>query len=242
MTWSIIARDPRTGQIGVAVASCVFAVGARVPFVATGVGVVATQAFINPFYGIRGLGLLRAGTPAAEVVRVLTEGDAGSGLRQVHVMDAQGLFAAHTGSGCEPWCGHLIGDDFSVAGNSLSSSVVIKEVARVFAEQASLPFPRRLLATLKAGEDAGGDRRGRQSAALLVHDGEDYPLLDIRVDDHADPLAELARLEEVSRRRYIHVRTAMPCRANPAGITDPAEIERRIAQSIADAMDRGTER
>ncbi|HYG87821.1 MAG TPA: DUF1028 domain-containing protein [Azospirillum sp.] len=233
MTWSIIARDPDTGLIGVAVASCAFAVGARVPFVATGVGAVATQALENPFYGACGLDLLRGGAPAADVVRVLVEADAGRELRQVHVMDAHGRFAAHTGAACDPWCGHLIRDTFSAAGNTLACAAVVEETASTFAGQSALPFPRRLLAALKAGEEAGGDRRGRQSAALLVHDAEDYPLLDIRVDDHADPLTELARLEEVSRRRYIHYRKAMPSRANPAGIIDREEIERRIAEAVA---------
>jgi uncharacterized Ntn-hydrolase superfamily protein len=233
MTWSIIARDPDTGLIGIAVASFTFAVGARVPFIAAGVGAVATQAVVNPFYGIRGLELLRAGAPAADVVRILTDADEGREQRQVHVMDAHGRFAAFTGAVCDPWCGHLIRDDFSVAGNRLAGPVVVEETARVFAAQSALPLPRRFLAALKAGEVAGGDRRGRQSAALLIHDQEEYPLLDIRVDDHPDPLAELARLEAVSRRRYVHYRKVMPSRTNPFGITDPEEIERRIVQSMA---------
>jgi len=238
MTWSIVARDLQTGQIGIAVASFVFAVGARVPYLATGVGAVASQATLNPFYGIRGLELLRAEVPAADVVRILTEADEGREQRQVHVMDARGRFAAHTGAGCVPWCGFLSHDTFSVAGNTLAGAAVIEETARVFAGQSALPFARRLIAALKAGEEAGGDRRGKQSAAVLIHDDEEYPLLDIRVDDHTDPLAELARLEEVSRRRYIHYRKVMPSRANPFGLTDREEIERRIAESIAAETER----
>jgi uncharacterized Ntn-hydrolase superfamily protein len=111
---------------------------------------------------------------------------------------------------------------------------VIEETARTYAESLSQPFPRRLIAALRAGEAAGGDKRGKQSAALLIHDEEEYSLLDLRVDDHADPIGELARLEEVSRGRYIHYRKFMPSRANPAGITDREEIERRIAQSMAE--------
>jgi uncharacterized Ntn-hydrolase superfamily protein len=112
---------------------------------------------------------------------------------------------------------------------------VTEETARVFASEASLPFARRFIAALRAGEAAGGDKRGKQSAAILIHDGEEYPLLDIRVDDHADPLAELARLEAVSRERYIHYRTCMPSRSNPSGILGREEIERRIAESMAAA-------
>src|SRR5919107_2449127 len=164
MTWSIIARDPSTGRIGIAVATCAFAVGARVPFVETGVGAVATQSFVNPFYGPRGLELLRAGAPAADTIRILTEADEGRSQRQVHVMDRTGRFAAYTGEGCVPWCGHLIRDSFSVAGNMLVGGAVVEETARVYAASMDLPFPRRLLAAMHAGEAAGGDKRGRQSA------------------------------------------------------------------------------
>jgi uncharacterized Ntn-hydrolase superfamily protein len=235
MTWSIVAKDPATGQIGIAVSTCAFAVGARVPFIATGVGAVASQAFVNPFYGLRGLELLKAGASASEVIGIVTASDEGRGDRQVHVMDMKGRFAAHTGDTCVPWAGHLIRDHFSVAGNMLAGPQVIEETARVFAAEASLPFARRFLAALLAGEAAGGDKRGRQSAAILTHDGEEYPLIDIRVDDHTDPLAELARLEAVSRERYIHYRTCMPSRSNPSGILGREEIERRIAESMAAA-------
>jgi uncharacterized Ntn-hydrolase superfamily protein len=235
MTWSIIARDPSTGQIGIAVATCAFAVGARVPYVETGVGAVATQSFVNPFYGPRGLQLLRAGVPAPDVVRILTDSDEGRSQRQVHAMDLQGRFGAYTGEGCVSWCGHLVRNTFSVAGNMLTGPAVIEETAHVYEQQSALPFPRRLLAAMKAGEEAGGDKRGKQSAALLIHDDEDYSLLDLRVDDHDDPLRELSRLEEVSRGRYLHYRRFMPSRANPAGVTDREEIERRIAQSMAEA-------
>jgi uncharacterized Ntn-hydrolase superfamily protein len=234
MTWSIIARDATAGQIGIAVATCAFAVGARVPFIETGVGAVATQSFVNPFYGPRGLLLMRAGVPVEDVARILTHADEGRSQRQVHVMDAAGRFAAYTGEGCVTWCGHLIGDTFSVAGNMLTSAAVIEETARVYGKGTGLPFPQRLLAAMHAGEASGGDKRGKQSAALLIHDEEEYSLLDLRVDDHADPLAELSRLEEVSRGRYLHYRKFMPSRANPAGVTNREEIERRIAQSMAE--------
>ncbi len=233
MTWSIIARDDKTGQIGIAVTTCAFAVGARVPTIASGVGAVASQAFTNPYYGPRGLGLLRAGAGAEDVVRILTANDAGRGQRQLHVMDGGGRIAAYTGAECVPWCGHLVRESFSVAGNMLTGPEVVEETARAFEASAGEPLAQRFLAALKAGEAAGGDKRGRQSAAMLIHDAEDYALIDIRVDDHPDPLTELARLEAVGHQRFLHYRKFMPSRANPAGIIDRTEIERLIAESIA---------
>jgi uncharacterized Ntn-hydrolase superfamily protein len=237
MTWSIVARDEATGEIGIAVSTCAFAVGARVPFIASGVGAVATQSFLNPFYGYRGLELLRAGAAAEDVIRILTTADEGRSQRQVHVMDRAGRIAAYTGGGCVDWCGHIIRDTFSVAGNMLAGPHVIERTAEAFAAASDVSLARRFLAALKAGEDAGGDKRGKQSAAILIHDDEEYPLLDIRVDDHPDPLAELARLEEVARERFLHYRKFMPSRSNPAGVTGRDEIERRIAESIAAEKD-----
>lgn len=235
MTWSIVARDEASGHIGVAVATCAFAVGARVPSIANGVGAVASQAFTNPYYGPRGLELLRAGASAEDVIRILTANDEGRGQRQAHVMDSQHRIAVHTGAECVPWCGHLIRQNFSVAGNMLAGPEVIEETARVFVEMEGQPLARRFLAALKAGEAAGGDKRGKQSAAILIHDDEEYSLLDIRVDDHVDPLTELTRLEQVSRQRFAHYRKFLPSRARPAGVIDRAEIERLIAQSVAEA-------
>lgn len=233
MTWSIVARDERTGHLGVAVATCAFAVGARVPYLATAVGAIASQAFVNPFYGMRGLELMRAGASAEEMIRIVTTADAGRGQRQVHAMDQAGRLHAYTGADCVPWCGHLVRDTFSVAGNMLAGPGVIEETARVFAKGTDLALAKRFLEALKAGEAAGGDKRGKQSAAILIHDEEEYALVDIRVDDHVDPLAELTRLEAVSGERYAHYRKFMPSRANPAGVIDRAEIERLIAASIA---------
>jgi uncharacterized Ntn-hydrolase superfamily protein len=234
MTWSIIARDPATGHVGIAVATRFFAVGARVPHIQTGVGAVATQAMSNPYYGPRGLRLLEAGAPAADVVRLLTTADEGRDHRQLHVMDAQDRSAAWTGTSCVPWCGHLVRPGFSVAGNMLAGPKVIEDTAGFYEDNPALPFPRRLIAALKAGEAAGGDKRGKQAAALLIHDGEEFAALDIRVDDHVDPLAELERLEQVSRERWTHFRKFGPSRANPAGILDREKLDALIAQSIAD--------
>jgi uncharacterized Ntn-hydrolase superfamily protein len=235
MTWSIIFHERATGRIGIAVATKFFAVGARVPHIAPQMGAVCTQALTNPLYGPRGLQLIRDGVGAADVVRLLTTPDAGRDHRQLHVMGADGKFAARTGAECVPWCGHWIGDDFSVAGNMLAGSEVVSETVRVLRERADLPLPRRLIAAMQAGEAAGGDKRGKQSAALMIYSDQDYSELDLRVDDHAEPLGELARLEAVSRERWIHFRAFVPTRENPAGIFDRPTIEAGIEKSIAAA-------
>ena len=233
MTWSIIARDKATGQIGIAVATRFFAVGARVPHIAAGFGAVATQALVNPYYGIDGLKLLGEGKLPAEIVEILLASDSGRESRQLHIMDAEGRIAAHTGKDCVDWCGHLAGDGFSIAGNMLAGGAVLDDTAKAYVANAGLPFAQRLLAAMRAGEAAGGDKRGKQSAALLIHDTEEWSALDLRVDDHADPLGELERLERVSRERWVHFRQFLPTRHNPAGITDRATIDAGIEAAVA---------
>jgi uncharacterized Ntn-hydrolase superfamily protein len=235
MTWSIIARDPRTGEVGIAVATKFFAVGGRVPFLRAGVGALATQALVNPLYGRRGLALLEVGMPAADVVRLLTEADAGRGVRQLHVLDRDGRFAVHTGQDCVDWAGDAMGKDCSCAGNMLAGSRVVSETVRVFEENAALPLARRLIAAMQAGEAAGGDKRGKQSAALIIVSTEEYADLDIRVDDHADPLTELVRLEGVSRERWVHYRKFLPRAENPIGEIDRDVIDAGIEAGIAAA-------
>ena len=134
-----------------------------------------------------------------------------------------------------PWCGHTVRDGFSVAGNMLAGAAVVQDSAVAFERSAGRPLAERLLIALRAGDAAGGDKRGKQSAAMLIHDAEDYALIDIRVDDHPDPLAELARLLAVNAMRFAHYRKVMPSRAHPAGVIGRDEIERRIAESIAEA-------
>jgi uncharacterized Ntn-hydrolase superfamily protein len=233
MTWSIIARDKATGQIGIAVATRFFAVGARVPHIATGLGAVATQALVNPYYGIDGLKLLGEGKLPTEIVEILLASDSGRESRQLHIMDAEGRIAAHTGKECVDWCGHLAGDGFSIAGNMLAGGAVLEDTAKAYVANAALPFAQRLLAAMRAGEAAGGDKRGKQSAALLIHDEEEWSALDLRVDDHTDPLAELERLERVSRERWVHFRKFLPTRQNPAGIFDRATIDAGIEAALA---------
>jgi uncharacterized Ntn-hydrolase superfamily protein len=233
MTWSIIARDSPTGQFGIAVATRFFAVGARVPHIAAGIGGVATQALVNPYYGIDGLNLLREGREPRAVVEMLIAADSGRESRQLHIMDISGRIAAFTGNECVDWCGHVRGDGFSIAGNMLAGPAVLHDTAKALVANANLPFAQRLIAALKAGEAAGGDKRGKQSAALLIHGEEEWSDLDLRVDDHADPLAELERLEQVSRERWVHFRQFLPSRKNPAGITDRATIDAGIEAAIA---------
>lgn len=233
MTWSIIARDPATGQIGIAVATRFFAVGARVPHIASGVGGVATQALVNPYYGIDGVKLLREGLSPREVIDTLIVADDGRDARQLHVMDIKGRIAAHTGKECIDWCGSIQGDGFSLAGNMLAGAAVLGDTAKAYVANIALPFAQRLIIALKAGEAAGGDMRGKQSAALLIHGEEEWSELDLRVDDHTDPLAELERLEGVSRERWVHFRSFVPTRKNPAGITDRAVIDATIEAAMA---------
>jgi uncharacterized Ntn-hydrolase superfamily protein len=233
MTWSIIFHERDSGRIAIAVATKFFAVGARVPHVEPRKGAICTQALMNPLYGPHGLRLIREGVAAADVVRILVTPDAGREHRQLHVMGADGKFAAHTGAECVPWCGHWIGEDMSVAGNMLAGPQVISETVRFFRENASMPLPRRLIGAMKAGEKAGGDKRGKQSAALLIYGNQDYSELDLRVDDHIEPLLELARLESVSRERWTHFRDFIPTRENPAGIFDRAAIDAGIERSLA---------
>jgi uncharacterized Ntn-hydrolase superfamily protein len=233
MTWSIIARDSASGQIGIAVATKFFAVGARVPHIAAGIGGVATQALVNPYYGIDGVKMLREGKNPQEIVAALLARDDGRESRQLHILDAHGRIAAHTGKDCIDWCGHLAGDGFSIAGNMLAGARVLDDTAKTYAANKDLPFARRLLVAMRAGEAAGGDKRGKQSAALLIHDSEEWSALDLRVDDHADPLTELGRLERVSRERWVHFRQFLPTRQNPAGITDRATIDAGVEAAIA---------
>jgi uncharacterized Ntn-hydrolase superfamily protein len=229
MTWSIIAKDNVTGEIGIAVATKFFAVGARVPHIAPAIGAIATQALVNPYYGIDGLKLLRQGRKPYDIVETLIAADAGHASRQLHIMNAKGEIAAYTGKDCVDWCGHLEGDGFSIAGNMLAGGQVLDDTAKTYLANTGMPFARRLIAAMRAGEAAGGDKRGRQSAALLIHGEEEWSDLDLRVDDHTDPLTELERLETVSRERWVHFRKYLPTRNNPAGITDRAVIDAGIA-------------
>ena len=227
MTWSIVARHS-DGAFGVAVASRFFAVGALCPHARSGIGALSTQALVNPGYGPSGLDLLERGIAASDAVARLVAGDEGREHRQLHLIDRRGRCAAHTGSLCIDWCGDRAHDGFSVAGNMLAGPAVLDETARAYQAHANAPFPERLLAAMAAGEAAGGDKRGKQAAALLIHTTEIYAFLDLRVDDHPDPIAELKRLYQMSLERYQPFLACLPSAARPAGITDRAAIEAEI--------------
>jgi uncharacterized Ntn-hydrolase superfamily protein len=229
MTWSIIARDSASGAFGVAIATRFFAVGALCPHAASGIGALSTQALVNPHYGRQGLELLRGGVPAPEVVKRLTAPDEGREHRQLHVIDGDGRVGQFTGKACVEWAGAVAGDGFSVAGNMLAGPKVVSETANAF-QNTKRPFPERLIAALQAGESAGGDKRGKQSAALLIYTKEEYADLNLRVDDHAEPLAELRRLYEKAHERFIPYLGCSPSKARPWGIFDRARIEEEISR------------
>ena len=196
MTYSIVARDKQTGELGVAVQSRAFNTGAVVPWGAPGVGVVATQSYTEMSYGPLGLDLLRGGKSPAEALAELVAADDDSAYRQVAILDAQGRVAVHVGESCIPAAGFAAGDGFSAQANMVDSERVWQAMAEAF-EGSEGPLAERLLSALDAAEDAGGDWRGRQAGGILVVGPEGQPWkreVDLRVDDHADPLGELRRL------------------------------------------------
>ncbi|MCL6450266.1 MAG: DUF1028 domain-containing protein [Acetobacteraceae bacterium] len=203
-TFSIVARDAQTGDLGVAVQSKFLAVGAVVPWARAGAGAIATQALANTSFGPRGLELLERGAAAAEVVERLVADDPESEHRQVGVVDALGGSSAHTGSRCYAWAGHRCGPGYACQGNILVGRDTVEAMAEAFLG-ARGELAERLIAALSAGQAAGGDRRGQQSAALLVvrvgggYGGFTDRLVDLRVDDHPRPIEELARLYRLHR-------------------------------------------
>lgn len=198
-TFSIVAYDPQRQEWGVATASKVVAVGAGVPWGQAGVGAIATQSATNVTYGPRGLKLLERGASAADVVKALTDADAAREERQLGIVDAKGNGAHFTGKNCNPWAGAKVGKNFVCLGNLLKSKDVIEEMTSTF-EKSQGPLAWRMMAALEAGERAGGDKRGKQSAAILVvrDPGRDRAqgdhAIDLRVDDHVRPIQELARI------------------------------------------------
>ncbi|MDB5561219.1 MAG: major pilin protein FimA [Hyphomicrobiales bacterium] len=203
-TFSIAAVDPASGEVGVAVASKFLAVGNIVPWMAAGIGSVATQALANATFGPKGLALMGQGVPASEALARLLADDPGRERRQVGFVDASGNSASHTGSGCQPWAGHRNGPGFACQGNILTGPETLDAMVEAF-QTTSGPLHDRLFAALSAGDRAGGDRRGRQSAAIKVlragggYQGLSDVVMDLRVDDAPDPIAELERLMELYR-------------------------------------------
>lgn len=209
-TYSIVARDKKTGEMGVAVQSHWFSVGTIVSWGEAGVGVIATQSFVNPAFGPDGLKLLKEGKSAEEVLKILISGDEGRDVRQLAILDKEGNTAGFTGKKCIPFAGHIEGDNFSVQANLMSSESVWPTMSKAFQDNSHLPLAERLLIVLEAAEKAGGDIRGKQSAALLIVKPEssgkvwEDRVVDIRVDDHSEPLRELRRILKVHR-AYEHM-------------------------------------
>ena len=199
-TFSIAAADPEAGEVGVAVASRFFAVGTVVPFAKAGVGAVATQSFANTTYGPRGLELLERGVAPDEIVKILTRGDDGREQRQLGVVSAAGASATYSGTKCNAWAGGRSGPNYAVQGNILAGEAVVTSMEKAFLDSKGKPLAERLYAAIVAGDAAGGDARGRQSMALVVvrakggYGGFTDRAIDLRVDDHADPIVEMGRL------------------------------------------------
>jgi uncharacterized Ntn-hydrolase superfamily protein len=208
-TYSIVARDPATGELGVAVQSHWFSVGSIVPWAEAGIGAVATQSFVDPSYGKLGLDLMRAGKSAPDALKALLAGDDAREVRQVAMIDAQGRVSAHTGANDIPAAGHIVGRDYSVQANLMLNDKVWPAMSRAF-ENTKGDLAERMMAALEAAQEAGGDIRGRQSAALIVVTGKPTGrpwadrVFDLRIDDHPEPLKELRRLLTLHR-AYNHM-------------------------------------
>ena len=212
MTFSIAARCSRSGMLGVATSSKALASGGLVPYVRPGAGAIASQSFVNPYLGIDGLVLLEQGLAAERALDRLIEDDRGRDLRQVGIVDKDGRTAAYTGQRCIEWAGHVMGGGYVCLGNILVGEEVVKAMARAFEQSLDEDLPERLMRALEAGQAAGGDRRGRQSAGLSVYAQEAYPWCELRVDDHADPVPELRRVLEVWKAEELAWMQYMPRR------------------------------
>jgi uncharacterized Ntn-hydrolase superfamily protein len=238
-TYSIVARDPATGELGVAVQSHWFSVGSNVAWAEAGVGAVATQSFIDPSYGRNGLDLMRGGAGAEEALKTLLAKDEGRDVRQVAMIDARGRVAAHTGAKCIEAAGDRTGANYSVQANLMSNERVWPAMARAF-EAAKGDLAERMLAALDAAERAGGDIRGRQSAALVVvkaqSTGKPWAdrLFDLRVDDHPEPLRELRRLVRLQR-AYNHMNAgdaAVERKDNEGALREYSAAERLVPDNV----------
>ena len=217
MTFSIVAHCPRTGQLGVAVSTAVPAVGAMCPYVKAGVGAVSTQSWVNPYLAIEALELMAQGRSGPDALTAVLERDNAKDLRQIGLVDAQGRAASWSGQGCTDWFGHIVDPHFAVQGNMLVGEGTITAMAAAFRGSETLDLAERMLLSLEAGQAAGGDKRGRQSASLNVYANEDYALLDLRVDEHAYPVAELRRVYTIARLQLSPFIEGMPKKNAGAG-------------------------
>ncbi|OLZ10223.1 DUF1028 domain-containing protein [Sulfobacillus thermosulfidooxidans] len=226
-TFSITARCPETGQLGIAVSTKVPAVGMLCPFIESGVGAIATQSFVNPYLGIWGLQYMRQNHTAVETLEFLKRQDPGIEYRQLGIVDRSGISVGFSGSACDTWFGHRNGPNYVVAGNMLVSEDTILAMEESFLQTQGLSLAERLLKALMAGQQAGGDKRGKQSAALKVYGSEAYPLLDLRVDEHPEPVTELWRIYTVAQESLVPLIAMLPTHDTPAGRFDFEESRRR---------------
>ncbi|MEO9339454.1 DUF1028 domain-containing protein [Mesorhizobium sp. SB112] len=217
MTLSIIALCEKTGHFGIAAATAVPAVGKLLTHAAPRIGAVATQGLLNPYLGIDGIRLLEDGRSAEEVVKELSEADELAERRQFAVIDAQGQTAVWTGDGCKDWAGSISGNGFSVQGNRLTGRDVVDKSAKRFEDLQDMPLIEGLIEALAVGITDGGDRLGERSATIYIVAEEEYPLWDIRVDDHDNPIAELRRLQKVFAKDLLPHIKQMPSRDHPRG-------------------------
>lgn len=222
MTFSIVARCQRSGCFGVAAVTALPAVGKLVSYAFPRAGAAATQARVNPYLGIDGIQLLRDGLSARDALARLVKADPNAKARQVALVDDSGAAAAWTGRDCLDWAGHEEWAGFSVQGNRLVGPQVLRNAAQAFEKHSGESLADRLLAALEACVAAGGDSEGEHSGAVLVVDTEEYPIWDIRVDHHQEPVAELRRLHGIFAEQLVPEIRSMPSRANPAG--EPGEI------------------
>ena len=233
MTFSIVAHCPRTGQLGVAVSTAVPAVGAMCPYVKAEVGAVSTQSWVNPYLAIEALDLMAQGNSGPDALAAVLERDGAKDLRQIGVVDAQGRAASWSGESCTEWFGHIVDRHFAVQGNMLVGEATVSAMAAAFRSDEALDLAGRMLRALEAGQAAGGDKRGRQSASLKVYAGEDYALWDLRVDEHAYPVAELRRVFEIARLQLLPFVKGMPKRSVEAGAV-PAYVSDMLLKSPPD--------
>lgn len=233
-TFSITARCQRTGEVGIAIATKFISVGMLCSFVQNNVGAIASQAYINPYLGIWGLEYLAKGHSAHETMEFLKSKDDGIEFRQLGIVDNKGGSAAFTGSKSDTWHGHLTGPNFAVAGNRLVSAHTLDAMRDSFESDGSLPLSQRLVLALSAGEAAGGDKLGHQSAAVKVYGAQAFALIDLRVDDHVDPVGELRRLYGLAEEFLIPLIDSLP--------TPNAEAESFTFQRSALGEDGNTNR
>lgn len=226
-TFSIVAHCVRTNMLGVAVATAVPAVGAMCPYIKSGVGAVSTQSWVNPYLAIEALRLMETGTSAPLALEAVLANDGAKDLRQIGIVDIKGRAAAWTGKSCTSWCGDIVDMHVAIQGNMLTGEATIGSMVEVFRATAELDLAERLLRAMEAGQAAGGDKRGKQSAALRVHHIEEYPLLDLRVDEHANPIAELRRIYTIAKLQLLPFVEGMPKRGEPAGA---------LPQSVSDIL------